>query len=322
MLLVAVAAVAAPAEAALPWWVRQLDLSDPRAVRDSLERLGIPLPEAIGEILDEFDPETVNRWWVLLERTLQEASIEDLAELQPVARALLAEAKRRPRFAAYALWLEARMDYFDEARRLVATPPPPAPPTPPRPTTPPARPPTPTRPAAVRVGDPLVWRQRVVRRPRPPAADRIAPALRSVFRQNGVPEALIWVAEVESGMNPAARSPAGAVGLFQLMPNTARHLGVNPDARPDERLDPLKNADAAARYLRHLHRRFRDWPLALAAYNAGQGRVARLLRETGGADFAAIAPRLPLETRMYVPRVLETIRVREGVDPATLPPPR
>jgi membrane-bound lytic murein transglycosylase D len=137
-----------------------------------------------------------------------------------------------------------------------------------------------------------------------------------------VPDAWVWIAEVESSMNPAARSPAGAVGLFQLMPATARHLGLRPEANTDERLDPLKNADAAARYLRHLHRRFRSWPLTLAAYNAGEGRVSRLLRETGRADFEAIRDRLPLETRMYVPRVIETVRLREGIDPAALPAPR
>jgi len=305
------------AATALPWWAADLDLRDLRGLQAVVEKIGLSLPEAVGIALDDFDPETAWQIWTGVQRALQAASIEDLAELQPAVRALLQEAKRRPRFAPHAVWLEARIEYFDEARRVVATPAPPprAPaPTPPRPAPPPKA-------SAARAADPLIWRQRVALRAKPDGAGRTVPALKSVFRRNGVPEALVWMAEVESSMNSAARSPAGAVGLFQLMPATARQLGVNPDARPDERLDPLKNADAASRYLRYLYRRFRSWPLVLAAYNAGEGRVARLLRETGAGGYDAIAARLPLETRMYVPRVLETVRAREGLDPAGLPPP-
>lgn len=314
-----------PAVSALPWSAADLDLQDLRELQRALDRLGVALPEVMGLALDDFDPETARRVWAGVQRALQEASLEDLAELQPAVRALWQEARRRPRFAPYAVWLEARMDYFDEARRVVSTPAPPRPPAPPS-TRPLPRPPPTTRPSppkspSARASDPLIWRVRVARRPKPAAADRVVPALKTVFRRNRIPEALAWLAEVESSLNPAARSPAGAVGLFQLMPATARHLGVNPDGNPDERLDPLKNADAASRYLGYLYRRFRSWPLALAAYNAGEGRVARLLRETGGADYDAIAARLPLETRMYVPHVLETIRAREGLDPASLPPP-
>lgn len=71
-----------------------------------------------------------------------------------------------------------------------------------------------------------------------------------------------------------------------------------------------------------MHGRFGDWPLALAAYNAGEGRVSRELRRRSASDFAAIARHLPAETRLYVPKVLATIHVREGVHPADLPAPR
>jgi membrane-bound lytic murein transglycosylase D len=81
-------------------------------------------------------------------------------------------------------------------------------------------------------------------------------------------------------------------------------------------------ARAAARYLKRLHARFGDWPLALAAYNGGESRVARLLRVRGATDFAGIANHLPAETRLYVPKVLATIEVRTGVSLAGLAAPQ
>jgi membrane-bound lytic murein transglycosylase D len=163
------------------------------------------------------------------------------------------------------------------------------------------------------------WRQRVAKRDAPAAAADVLPAIKAAFAAEGLPVELVWVAEVESSMNPSARSPVGAVGLFQLMPKTAVSLGLS--LRPeDERLDPRANARAAAKYLRSLHGRFDSWPLALAAYNAGQGRVSSLCRKHG-RSFDAIVEHLPLETRLYVPRVLETVRARTGADPETLPGP-
>jgi membrane-bound lytic murein transglycosylase D len=137
------------------------------------------------------------------------------------------------------------------------------------------------------------------------------PRLRAAFAAEGVPPDLAWVAEVESSLNPEARSPAGARGLFQLMPDTAHNLGLSLFL-PDERTDPEKSARAAAHYLKILHDRFGSWPLALAAYNAGEGRVSRLLAERKGADFAGIAAALPAETRMYVPKVCALVAVRTG----------
>jgi len=136
--------------------------------------------------------------------------------------------------------------------------------------------------------------------------------LKKIFASEGVPTSLLWGAEVESSFDPRARSPAGAAGLFQLMPVTARSLGLSVSL-PDERLHEEKNARAAARYLRHLHGRFGDWRLALAAYNAGESRVDALRKSGGSGTFDAIAPRLPVETQMFVPKVEATLRRRERI---------
>ena len=153
------------------------------------------------------------------------------------------------------------------------------------------------------------WRRQTARHPMPSRAPALVARLSPVFVSEGVPGALVWIAEVESTFNPAARSPAGAAGLFQLMPSTARSLGLSTE-NPDERLDPEKNARAAARYLRRLHGRFGSWKLAFAAYNAGETRVSRLLKSKPSKTYEAISHELPLETRMYVPRVVETLRLR------------
>jgi membrane-bound lytic murein transglycosylase D len=105
------------------------------------------------------------------------------------------------------------------------------------------------------------------------------------------------------------------------MPETARSLGLSTFV-PDQRTDPEKSARAAARYLRMLHGKFGSWSLALAAYNAGEGRVSRTLATRKAKDFAGIATALPAETRMYVPKVYALIETRAGVPPEKLAPPR
>jgi len=123
---------------------------------------------------------------------------------------------------------------------------------------------------------------------------------------------MAWLAEVESSFNPKAKSPVGAAGLYQLMPATAKQYGLSLWPR-DERLQPDKNARASARYLRALHGRFKDWPLALAAYNAGEGTVQKQLRRSQIKSFDSIASRLPAETQMYVPKVNATLLKRENI---------
>ncbi len=148
-------------------------------------------------------------------------------------------------------------------------------------------------------------------RPVPAGAARYLADLQEIFQQTGLPPALAWIAEVESSFKADARSPVGARGLFQIMPATAKELGLR--LLPfDERTNPRKSARAAASYLDQLHERFADWPLAIAAYNAGPGRVSRTLHAHNAATYAAIAEFLPAETRMYVPKVLATITHRTG----------
>ena len=166
---------------------------------------------------------------------------------------------------------------------------------------------------------PQNW-QTVLRGATPPSEtqDKLL-RLRAVFDAAQVPRELIWLAEIESSFNPAARSPAGAVGLYQLMPQTAKSLGLSLEPS-DERLIPEVNARAAARYLRHLYCRFGDWSLVLAAYNAGETRVHRLLTQTEANSFEMIAPLLPAETRAYVPKMESVLRRREKCSLSDLPP--
>lgn len=155
-------------------------------------------------------------------------------------------------------------------------------------------------------------------------AQQWSPQVREVFRKAGMPEELIWQAEVESSWNPAARSPVGAAGLFQFMKPTAAEMGLRTE-NPDDRLDALLNAAAATRYLRQLYGRFGDWALALAAYNCGGGRVNKLRRESGKGDaakFEDIYAKLPAETKLYVPKIDALIQLREGKTLADVPGPQ
>lgn len=163
---------------------------------------------------------------------------------------------------------------------------------------------------------------RVLRdQPRPRRANEFLPRIKRIFAEEGVPEELAWIPEVESTFDPCAHNASGACGLFQLMPITARAQGLRLWPY-DERTHPEKSARAAATLLRDLHAMFDSWPLALAAYNAGEGRVRRTLRAGDASTFAEIADALPNETRRYVPRVLATLTVREGIVLADLPAPR
>jgi hypothetical protein len=137
--------------------------------------------------------------------------------------------------------------------------------------------------------------------------------IEQVFDQEGLPRELLWVGLIESGYNPLARSPKNAVGIWQFIPETAEAFGLRIEG-PDERSDPAKSTRAAARYLKLLYARFGDWPLALAAYNAGERTVQEAVRKGQTTDFWRLADAglLPRETQAYVPAVLAAQYLGEG----------
>ena len=138
---------------------------------------------------------------------------------------------------------------------------------------------------------------------------RYLPAIREAFAAEGLPTELAYVALVESEFRSQAVSGAKAKGFWQFMPATGRRFGLAQDSWVDERSNTEKASRAAAQYLRHLHDVFEDWNLALAAYNAGEGRVRRAIRRHGTNDFWELsrARALPRETRDYVPRIQAAI---------------
>ena len=140
------------------------------------------------------------------------------------------------------------------------------------------------------------------------------PMMAQVFREEGVPEWLLSVGFVESTYSTGAHSPKAAHGIWQFIPGTGDRYGLKRTAWTDERGNPEKSTRAAARYLRDLHALFGDWLLALAAYNWGEGRVAKVVHRTGIRDFWTMADRglLPQETANYVPSVLAVSRLLFG----------
>lgn len=140
---------------------------------------------------------------------------------------------------------------------------------------------------------------------------RYLPHIREVFASEGIPQDLAYVALVESAFKTGALSRAKAKGVWQFIPATGRRFGLQQDWWVDERSNPEKATRAAARYLHELHDIFQDWNLALAAYNAGEGRVARSIERHGTDDFWALADSnaLARETRNYVPMIHAAILV-------------
>jgi membrane-bound lytic murein transglycosylase D len=129
------------------------------------------------------------------------------------------------------------------------------------------------------------------------------------FRRYDIPEDLAYLPIIESGFRVDATSRARARGAWQFMASTARMYGLRVDWQVDERLDPFKSADAAARFLKYLYEEYNDWYIALACYNAGPGRVVRAMRALQTADFFTInqSRHIRPETRNYVPAFLASL---------------
>lgn len=137
------------------------------------------------------------------------------------------------------------------------------------------------------------------------------------FDKAGIPTELSWLPLIESGFKSKALSPARALGPWQFIPSTGYKFGLNRDDFIDDRMDPMKSTHAAIGYLRELHGMFGDWMTALAAYNCGEGRVARVIRTQNVNyldNFWDLYSRLPNETARYVPRFLATLHIINNLE--------
>ena len=135
------------------------------------------------------------------------------------------------------------------------------------------------------------------------------PMIEATFDEVGVPRELAWSALIESLFKTGAYSRAAAVGMWQFVSGTARLYGMEVSANLDERRDPIVSTRTAAIYLKDLYAEFGDWPLVLAAYNAGKGRIGRAMERTGADDFWTLSERraIPRETRDHVPKIYAAI---------------
>ncbi len=138
------------------------------------------------------------------------------------------------------------------------------------------------------------------------------PLFEEMLDRAELPLALKYLPIVESALNPEARSPAGARGLWQFMYYTAKAEGLRIDSYIDERKDPKRSTEAACNHLKKLYEIYDDWYLALAAYNAGGGNVNKAIRRSGGkTNYWEVRPFLPRETRNYVPNFLAVVYLME-----------
>jgi membrane-bound lytic murein transglycosylase D len=252
--------------------------------------------------LPEVDETAVRQFFREVQQRFQGDYVVDIAALRQTAQTVLPLLESREDTQPYAAWLKSQMDYLDVADEIRITIPPPE---------------IETNQPLQHITNPTaqaereIWVKRISNHPWPAAAKEYVPELKPIFTAQKVPPELVWVAEVESSFDRHAQSPAGAAGLFQLMPETARRFGLSLWPR-DQRFQPEPSATASAQYLKSLYDTFHDWRLALAAYNCGEGTVQKLLDRYKTRNYDDIAEHLPAETQMYVPRVEAVILQREG----------
>jgi len=145
---------------------------------------------------------------------------------------------------------------------------------------------------------------------------RYRDGMRKVLRKKGLPEDLTALSMIESGFDPTARSPVGAMGLWQFMPDTGKIYGLTQDRWADQRMSIGVATEAAADHLADLHRRFGSWELAMAAYNMGYGGVLQAVRRYNTNDYWALSKlegSLPWETSLYVPKIIAAAIVMKNL---------
>jgi membrane-bound lytic murein transglycosylase D len=274
----------------------------PELVQGAQEWAQENLDTNVLNALPEVDERAVQQFFREVQQSFQGDYVVDIGALRQTAQTVLPLLESREETRSYAAWLRAQMDYLEVADEIRLTIPPPKvetnQPSQPVPNPPPQK-------------EREIWVRKVSGRPWSALAKEYVPELKPVFAAQKIPPELVWLAEVESSFDRRARSPAGAAGMFQLMPDTARRFGLSLWPR-DQRYQPEPSAIASARYLKYLHDHFKDWQLALAAYNAGESTVQKLLDRYKTRSYDVIAGHLPAETQMYVPRVEATLLQREG----------
>jgi membrane-bound lytic murein transglycosylase D len=263
--------------------------------------------------LSDVDERAVRQFFSQLQQKYQGEYVVDIASLRDSAQSVLPLLDSSDQTQPYAAWLRAQMDYLDVADEIRITVPLPVPGT--------NQPPQPVPNPSAQTERDLWFKKFSSTNAWPASAKEYVPELKPIFSAQNIPPQLVWLAEVESGFDKRAVSPAGAAGLFQLMPDTAKRFGLSLWPR-DQRYQPEPSAIASARYLKYLHDRFKDWKLALASYNAGEGKVQKLLDRYKADNYDDIAEHLPAETQMYVPRVEAVIKQREGTDLEQLSAPQ
>lgn len=145
---------------------------------------------------------------------------------------------------------------------------------------------------------------------------RFLPMMVEILREEGLPEDLVYISLIESGFNPYAYSKAKAVGAWQFIQSTGRIYGLKVNSWVDERRDPEKATRAAARHLKDLYNRFGSWPLAMAAYNAGERKISRALRFSNSETYWDIRKTryIRSETKGYVPKYMAATIIAKNPD--------